>query len=139
MPNYSTLDSGLTSTPALGSIGRVTAGGPAPGQAVKNYCGITTLTASPQTITLETVTAGKTYIITDIIATTNDTAAGAFLIQIQAAGTPIFQSHINATKGIEAVGLETQPTSTTGQLVTLVIPAGTVGKQVAYNIYGVES
>jgi len=117
---------------------KVTAGGPASGQAVKNYTGLITLSASTQAIAIETVAAGKTYFITDIIATTNDSASGSILINISAAGTAIFQSHINSTKGIEAIGIETQPQATSGQAVALNVPAATVGKIIAWNILGYE-
>jgi hypothetical protein len=113
---------------------KTTAGGPGAGQAAKNYSGLVTLTGSAQTIAIETVTAGRTYYISDIVATS--TNASAILLQIQAAGAPIFQAHINATKGIEALGIETQPFAATGQAVTLVIPSGS--GQVAFNIFGYE-
>jgi hypothetical protein len=113
---------------------KVSAGGPAAGQAAKNYSGVATLSGSTQTITLETVTTGKTYFITDIAITT--TASAAILVQITAGGVPIFQTHINATKGIEALGIETQPYAAAGIVVALVIPSGTGA--VAYNILGVE-
>ena len=125
-------------TPSLGATQRSTAGGAAPGQAIKNYVGITTLTSSAQPIALETVTTGKTYLITDIIATTDDAASGSLLISITSAGTSIFYSHINSTKGIEVPGIETQPVSTAGQAVVLNLPAGTVGKKIAWNVFGIE-
>lgn len=124
----------VTNMPLQGSIARATAGGPAPGQVLKNYSGTVALTGSAQTIPLETVTTGFTYIITDVLITT--TNASAQLLQITAAGTPIFQMHAYTSKGIEAPGIETQPTATTGQAVALVVPSG--AGTVAYNIYGVE-
>ena len=113
---------------------KVSAGGPAAGQAAKNYSGTVTLSGSTQTITLETVTAGKTYFITDIVITTTNSTAQ--LVQLQAGGVTIFQTHINSTKGIESLGIETQPYAVAGQVVTLVVPSGS--GVVAYNILGVE-
>lgn len=120
--------------PGQGTIARSTAGGPAPGQVLKNYTGTVTLSGSSQTIPLETVTAGRSYLITDVVVTS--TNASAILVQITAAGAPIFQAHANSTKGIEAPGIESQPTATTGQAVALVVPSGS--GVVAYNIYGIE-
>jgi hypothetical protein len=113
---------------------KTTAGGPAAGQSVKNYCGLFTLTGSPQTFSLETVTTGKTYYITDIVIT--GSPASAINVQIQAAGVAIFQGYVNATKGLEAIGIETQPFALAGQAVTLVVPAGS--GSVAFNIGGIE-
>lgn len=113
---------------------RTTAGGPAPGQVAKNYSGTVTLGAGVTTIPLETVTTGRTYFITDTIITSTNSAA--ILAQLTAATIPILQAHINATKGLEAVGIETQPTATTGQAVALVFPAGT--GQIAYTVLGIE-
>ncbi len=113
---------------------KVSAGGPGAGQAAKNYSGTVTLSGSTQTINLETVTAGKTYFITDIVVTS--TNSSAILIGITAGGVTVFQAHANATKGVEALGIETQPYAAAGQVVAIVVPAGS--GVVAYNILGVE-
>jgi len=127
----------LEVAPGQGSTIRSTAGGPAPGQAAKNYSGTATLsTSAATTIPLETVTTGRTYLITDIVITT--TSAAAILAQILANGLQIFGSHINGTKGIEAPGLETQPSATAGQVVSLVIGQVAAAASVAYNIFGIE-
>lgn len=122
------------STSSSPSSIRTSAGPPAPGQVAKNYTGTVTLGAAAITVPLETVTTGRTYYITDMILTTT---SAAILAQLTAATIPLFQAHINSTKGIEAQGIETQPTATTGQAVALVFPAGT--GVVAYSIYGIEA
>lgn len=114
---------------------RVTCGGPAPGQAAKVYTGTITLTGLTQIVPLETVGTGRTYYATDIIITT--TNAAAILVQLASNGIPsLMQAHVNSTKGIEALGIETQPTATTGQVVSIIVPQG--AGVVAYSIYGIE-
>lgn len=112
----------------------MTAGGPAAGQIAKNYNGLTALAAGTQNIPVETVTVSRMYLITDITVTTTSTAA--LLFQIQSNGVTIFQAHVNQTKGIEAIGIETQPFCTSGQPVTIVFPAGSGA--VAWNVNGIE-
>lgn len=125
----------LQTSPVQGATGRITAGGPAPGQVLKNYTGTVTLSASAQSVALETVTTGRSYLITDIMLTQDDTLAN--LVTIQAAGVAIVTAHVN-TAGFPAPGIESQPTATTGQAVTFNVPAGTVGKKIAFNIFGIE-
>ncbi len=103
---------------------RTNAGFTAPGQTLKNYTGKQALSASlTTTITLETVTTGKIYIITDIYMTT-DTATLVPDVQIQAAGIPIFRGVIKGdTAPISLPGMESQPNASSAQLVQIVVPA----------------
>ena len=121
-----------------GSI-RTTAGGPAPNQTQKNYSGLaTTSTGSITTITLETVTAGKTYFITDVCLTTDSPSTSSIDARLQAAGADIFRNGLHSLAPIDMAGIETQPTAAGGQVVTLVLPITPSAQKVWYNIYGVE-
>lgn len=116
------------------NVQRVTSGAGAPGQALKVFSGTQLLTSGP-TIVLETVTTGKTLRITDIIFTTD--ASAPVVIQIQAAGVTIFPCAISTTSNVQAVGLDTQPTATTGQQVQIL--CGTVSaKTLYYYVAGFE-
>jgi hypothetical protein len=123
---------------AADSTARITTGGLAPGQALKNYCGLITLTASPQPVSIATVSTAKIYLITDVIITTNDDVPSPLLVQVTIGAGVVLQGFINATKGLELLGIETQPQGAAGQVIGIVAPAGTPGKQIAYNILGVE-
>ena len=116
---------------------RSSAGGPAPGPTQKNYSGSYTMSGATATIPLETVTTGKSFLITDVAITCSG-VTGQALAQIQAAGVTIFSGHLNTTKGIEVPGIETQPTATAGQVVQLAISGGAASAVIAYNIFGIE-
>jgi hypothetical protein len=119
----------------VATIVRTTGGPPAPGQTVKQFVGSVSV-ASGATVNLYTVTAGKTFYITDIIATSSGSTA--FDIQVQAAGVAIFQAHVFNTAPVDACGMDTQPQAAGGQLVRIV--AGTAsGTTLDYNVYGYES
>ncbi len=120
--------------PGQGTVQRTNAGFLAPGQTAKQYVGNVVLGVGVTTVTLETVAAGKTYIITDIFISTTSTSQ--IESRIQAGGADIFRGYLTQGKGIEFAGIETQPNASAGQLVTLVLPIGT--GNVAFNIYGVE-
>lgn len=114
---------------------RVTGGPPADGQTAKAFVGSVSV-ASGATVTLETVTAGKTLYITDIIATSS--TGTAFDIQIKAGSAVIFQAHVFNTAPVDACGLDTQPQAAGGAQVTLV--AGVAGgTTLDYNIFGYEA
>ena len=119
------------------SVQRVSAGFMAPGQTAKQYVGkVTTSTTLVTTVTLETVTTGKTYYLTDISLFTNSSAAvdGS----IQAAGTPIYNFGVSTTAPVQMAGMETQPYATTAQVVTLVLPITAAAQIVWYNLGGFE-
>lgn len=117
---------------------KVTAGGPASGQAQKNYTGTIVLSATvPTTVTLETVTTGKQYLITDI-SITGTGITGQLLCKLQMGGADVENGYINTTKGIELPGIESGSIATTGQLVALVFPLSPGPPTIAYNVKGVE-
>ena len=103
---------------------RVNAGFVANGQTIKNYTGKQALsTTLVTTITLETVTTGKSYVITDLYLSI-DTATLVPDVQIQAGGVPIFRGVLKGdTAPIQMAGMESQPNASSGQVVTIVIPA----------------
>jgi hypothetical protein len=121
-------------------VQRVSAGFMGPGQTAKQYVGKqATSTTVLTTVTLETVTAGKTFYITDILVYT-DVAQGATTIDVrlQAAGADIFRSGVHNLAPIDMTGIETQPFATAGQQVTLLLPITAAIQQVWFNIYGFE-
>lgn len=124
-------DSTGSLTPTL----RINAGGPGVGQSLKVYTGTQSL-ASGATVTLETVTTGKTFYITDIYVGSN--SATQFAVTINAAGSAIFNGFCKGDTGpIGLMGIETQPSASSGQLVQLVL--GTAASTTAaYMICGYE-
>lgn len=125
---------GLTSNT---SVQRVSAGFMAPGQTAKQYTGKNaTSTTLATTITLETVTAGKTYYMTDISIFTDSTTSidGS----INAGGTPIYRFGTSTTAPLQMAGMETQPYGSSGQTVVLVLPPTTSVQNVWFNVAGFE-
>ncbi len=124
-------DSTGSVTPTL----RVNAGGAAAGQSLKTYVG-TQSVAAGATITLETVTPGKTFYITDIYVGSN--TGTVFPVTIQAGATPIFQGFCKGDTGpISLMGIETQPTAPSGSVVQLVLGTA-VATTCAFLISGYE-
>lgn len=113
---------------------RQTAGPPSSGQTQKNYAGSASINTGA-TVTLETVTPGKTYYITDILMTTD--SATPFDVQIKAGATVIFEALLSSTSPVGFAGIETQPNAASGVIVTLVA-ATVTGKNIAYNVFGYE-
>ena len=101
---------------------RQNAGFSAPGQSIKNYTGSVATSASLSVIVpLETVTAGKTYVITDIYISSNTSTQ--FEARVQANGVDIFRGWCKGdTAPIALAGLESQPNASASQAVTLLIP-----------------
>jgi len=96
---------------------RVNAGGAAAGQSLKTYVGTQSVTAAI-TLTLETVTVGKTFYITDIYVGSN--TATVFQVTVSAGPTAIFQGFCKGDTGpISLMGIETQPSASTGTVVTV--------------------
>lgn len=116
------------------SVQRVSAGFMAPGQSAKQISGSVSINAGA-TVTLNTVTTGKTFYITDIhLATDSTTSVDT---KIQAGGVTIFESFLINTAPCDMVGIETQPFAVSTQVVTLLLPTVT-GKNVNYFISGFE-
>ena len=107
----------LATAGVTGQTVRVSAGQLAKGQTAKTYVANILLTGSPQTIALGTVTTGKTQILTDIMISTSSTAS--LDIRLQAAAIDIFRAYVKDVAPIAAPGIETQPTGTTTQALTL--------------------
>ena len=125
----------------LGSVLKVNAGFLAAGQTAKQYVGKqATSTTVATTVTLETVTAGKSYYITDILIS-SDAASGAATTvdtRLQAAGVDIFRGGVHNLAPLTTAGVETQPFATAGQSVTLLLPITNPIVNVWFNIYGFE-
>ena len=128
----------VTVTPSPVSVQRVNAGFSAPGQTIKNYTGAMPTSAGAATVVpLETVTAGKIYVITDIFISAN--SANQFEARIQANGTDIFRGWCKGdTSPINLGGIESQPNASAGQSVTLLLPAIAGGPSVSFFIGGFE-
>lgn len=122
-------------TPSQGSTMRVNAGLPAPGQVNKNYTGLQALGATATTIPIETVTTGRSYLITDLEFTISG-ATGQILVQVQMGGINVFTGYVNTTKGLECQ-FESGPIGVAGQTVTVVVGIAS-GATIAFNVFGTE-
>ncbi len=104
-----------------GATLRVNAGGAAVGQTLKTYVG-TLSVAAAVTLTLETVTPGKTFYITDIYVGSN--TATVFPVTVNAGATAVFQGFCKGDTGpISLMGIETQPSASSGTVVQLLLGA----------------
>lgn len=122
-------------------IAKVNAGFMAPGQSAKQFVGkVATSTTVVTTVTLETVTTGRTFYITDLYIAADSASGAATTVdcRIQAAGIDIFRAGAHNLTPIALPGMETQPFGTTGQIVTLLLPITSVIVNVWYNIFGFE-
>lgn len=95
---------------------KVTAGGPGTSQTCVTYAGTVTNPAG-NTALGSVVPAGKTLYITDVVVTV--TVASQTLIALQDGATVVFNAHANSTKGIEALGMETQPIVAAGDQLNI--------------------
>jgi hypothetical protein len=140
--SYTLASDGLTicqnTIPGPATVQRTNSGFVAPGQTAKTFVGQqATSTTVTTTVNLYTVTAGKTYIITDIALFSDTTAV--IDCQIQAAGTTIFRGFTRDIAPLQMPGIETQPNATAGQAVTLLLPiTGSGIVHVNFFISGVE-
>jgi len=133
---------GQSQTPTSVSLGAVTArtnaGFSAPGQTIKNYTG--SVQASPSvatTVPLETVTAGKTYVLTDIYISSNTSTQ--FEARIQANGVDVFRGWCKGdTSPISLAGIESQPNGSSGQVITLLLPAVAGSPFISFFLGGLE-
>lgn len=124
--------------PNLGAVFRSNAGGPAPGQSNKTYTGKQATSATvATTITLETVAAGKTLYITDIYVSYDDAAPHD--TRLQAGGVDIFRCVPKGdTAPIQMPGIETQPSASAGQVVTILLPIIVGAPNFYFYVAGVE-
>ncbi len=117
-------------------VQRMTAGFAAAGQTIKQATGNLSVNAVSATAPINTVTAGKTYYITDMSFTTDSSTA--IDVQVQAAGVTIFETHVISTAPCVAVGMETQPFGTTGQAVRIFVSNNSTGKSLNFYVSGFE-
>jgi len=127
-------DSTGSTTPTV----RVSAGAAGVGQSLKQYSGTQALSTTAATpITLETVTAGKTFYITDIAVYSN--TGVVFPVTLNAGATAVYNAFCKGDTGpIQIAGMETQPSATGGTVVQLVLGLAATATIAAYNIYGYE-
>lgn len=128
------LNVGLVGQASNTSVQRISAGAIAPGQTLKTISGQVSINAGA-TVTINTVTTGKTFYITDISISTDNTVPTD--VNIRAGGLTIFRAFVQNTAPIDALGIESQPNGTSGQVVDMVLPTA-VGKNVNYFISGFE-
>ncbi|GAC1502536.1 MAG: hypothetical protein NVS1B10_07320 [Candidatus Saccharimonadales bacterium] len=128
------LNAGFNSVTGRNYPQRISAGPPAVGQSAKQIAGTISINTGA-TITINTVTTGKTFYITDIHLATDSTASVD--AKIQAAGVTIFETFLINTAPCDMVGIETQPFATSTQAVTLLLPT-VAGKNVNYFLSGYE-
>jgi hypothetical protein len=123
--------------PVLGSIGKSTAGAGAPDQTLKNFNSTNGISiATGATVTLYTVTAAKTFFLTDISIYSN--SATAFLVQVKQGATVIWEGYCKGDTGpIQVTGIETQPSAPAGSALTLVF-ATAAATTAAYVLAGFE-
>lgn len=129
MPSTSEILAGASSI-------KVSAGFMAPGQSAKNTAGNLSVNAVSATVPINTVTAGKTFYITDMSLTSDSTTA--IDVQIQAGGVVIFETHVINTAPCVAMGMETQPFATSGQAVRIFVSNSSTGKSLNYYVAGFE-
>ena len=117
---------------------KVNAGSVAPGQTLKTFVGKIALSATvPTTVTLETVTAGKTFYLTDVYLS-HDSAA-VIDTRVQANGVDIMRAPIKGdTAPLQMTGIESQPSAASGQLVTILYPITAGPPNAFFNVYGFE-
>jgi len=125
-----------------GVVGKVSAGFMAAGQTAKQYVGkVATSATLAVTAPLETVTAGKTLFLTDMLFATDSPSGAATTldVRVQAAGVDIFRCGVHNIAPISMPGIETQPFATSGQAVTVLLPATPAGVvNVWFNLFGFE-
>jgi len=113
----------------------------APNQTMKTFCGtITTSTTLTVAATLYTVTAGKTFYLTDIAFTNNSTNAS--LVSVNASASlntnPIINGHAINTSPFEMTNIGTEPS--VGSAVPVTAQAGmtAVITTIGYFVAGYE-
>jgi hypothetical protein len=93
-------------------------------------------TSAQLTISLWTVTSGKTWILTDLLVTCD--AAAQVLFRLQAAGADIFRGLVRDIEPLEMPGMETQPNASSTQAVTIVLNGTPTPQEVNYSLFAVE-
>lgn len=98
---------------------RMTGGGPAPGQTVKSVGGNLVTTSNGAAQTINTVTAGKTFYITDFSFSSN--VSGALDVTIQIGGVVVWEGHVSVTNSMTMSGIDSFPAAAAGQLVRVLV------------------
>jgi hypothetical protein len=131
-PLVTLADDGGNSIPTL----RASAGAAAYGQTLWQEIGNPALSTSAATAAnLFTVPAGQTFYLTDLYVGSN--SSSPFLVQVQAAGTPIFYGYCKGDTGpLDLPGLETQPQAAAGQQVSIVLGQVAAATTAAYYLGG---
>jgi hypothetical protein len=73
------------------------------------------------TLTLRTVTAGTTYVITDIVVSSDSVNTTVVPIIIYFAGVPVFYGRVSNTAPLELAGIESFQQAAAGSAVTMKI------------------
>ena len=122
--------------PRQGATFRTSAGNAAPGQTIKTFSssgGVSINTGA--TVTVYTVTPGKTFYPTDIHISTD--SATALLVQVKAGSTVILEGYISTTAPLDLAGIESQVGVGSGVVLSIVFPT-VAGKNGAWVIFGFE-
>jgi hypothetical protein len=116
---------------------RISAGNAAVGQTILTFASVggISMTGAPVT-NVYTATAGKTFFITDICITTNETALPQ-LVQLKQGGVVIFETFIMSTLPCDFPGIESQPSVGGGNRLEIWWSANT-GKLGTFFISGFE-
>jgi hypothetical protein len=118
------------------STQRVTGGGPAPGQTVKSVAGNLVTTSNGVAQTVNTVTAGKTFYITDIDF--SGTVSTALDVQIQVGGLVVFERHVSVTNSCDLGGIDSFPPASAGQLVRIFVSNSAAASSLNFFVGGFE-
>lgn len=118
------------------SVQRVTGGGPAPGQTIKTVGGNLVTTAVSAVQTINTVTAGKTFYITDFSFSSNVSAALDVTIQI--AAVVVWEGHISVTDSMILTGIDSFPAAAAGQVVRIFVNNSQPSSSLNFFVAGFE-
>ncbi len=118
------------------SVQRTTGGGPAPGQTIKTVAGNLVTTSSGATQTINTVTAGKTFYVTDI--SFSGVVATALDVQIQIAGVVVWEGHTSVTNSHDLTGIDSFAPAAATQLVRIFVSNGVAASSLNFFVGGFE-
>lgn len=118
------------------NVQRVTGGGPAVGQTIKSVAGNLVTTSASAAQTIDTVTAGKTFYITDLSFSQN--TATPLDVQIQVAGVVVWEGYISSTNSVSLTGIDSFPAGAATQLVRIFVVNGVAASALDYFVAGFE-
>jgi hypothetical protein len=93
-------------------------------------------TSAVLSVALTTVTALKTWILTDILLTCD--AAAQVLVRLQAAGADIFRGLVRDIEPLAMPGIETQPNAGAGQAITLLVNGTSTPQELNFILEAIE-